>query len=275
NQNRENKRRLCWPSLQFPEEDSTRDHHVSVTLLDQDVLECPICCEPLKIPIFQCDNGHLACSLCCNKVKNICPSCTLPIGYSRCRAMEKVIEATRVSCPHAKYGCKENISYGNQSSHEKLCVFTPCSCPMSDCNYTGSYNDLMNHVDVEHKEDLLLFSWDTPLKIKFNLGEKLTILKEKNHGKLIVVQGSNGSQGMIVRVSCFAPSVPESERLSLFCSLKLKSLNYRLKHGLKVTNIQKMSDEQPEYGFMLVPSYMLGRTYMDICISHRRAEAFY
>lgn len=35
------------------EDDSTRDSQFSVTLLDPDVLDCPVCCEPLKIPIFQ------------------------------------------------------------------------------------------------------------------------------------------------------------------------------------------------------------------------------
>lgn len=32
---------------------SSKDSPLSVTLLDPDVLDCPICCEPLKIPIFQ------------------------------------------------------------------------------------------------------------------------------------------------------------------------------------------------------------------------------
>lgn len=32
---------------------SSRDSSLSVTLLDPDVLDCPICCEPLKLPIFQ------------------------------------------------------------------------------------------------------------------------------------------------------------------------------------------------------------------------------
>ncbi|CAA7055652.1 unnamed protein product [Microthlaspi erraticum] len=47
--------------VKHAEQDTTRDSPVYVTLLDPDVLECPTCCEPLKIPIFQCDNGHLSC----------------------------------------------------------------------------------------------------------------------------------------------------------------------------------------------------------------------
>ncbi|XP_010435714.1 PREDICTED: E3 ubiquitin-protein ligase SINA-like 10 [Camelina sativa] len=124
----------------------------SVTLLDQDVLECPICCEPLKIPIYQCTNGHIACTSCWTKVKSICPSCQQSVRKQfRCRAMEKVIEAAIVPCPNANYGCKEiNISYTHLSSHEKLCLFAKYSCPVRNCNYTGSSKDLYNHVCANH-----------------------------------------------------------------------------------------------------------------------------
>ncbi|KAL1207008.1 E3 ubiquitin-protein ligase SINA-like 10 [Cardamine amara subsp. amara] len=127
--------------------------HVSVMILDSDVLDCPTCCKPLKSPIFQCTNGHIACSSCCVKVKNKCPSCKLPIGLgkNRCGAMEKVIEATRVSCPNKKYGCKENVSYENVSSHGKECV---CSCPVQDCNFAASSDDIYNHLHVQHKDEL-------------------------------------------------------------------------------------------------------------------------
>lgn len=32
---------------------TSKESSLSVTLLDPDVLDCPICCEPLKAPIFQ------------------------------------------------------------------------------------------------------------------------------------------------------------------------------------------------------------------------------
>ncbi|CAL9224488.1 unnamed protein product [Arabidopsis halleri] len=127
--------------------------HASVALLDQDVLECPICCEPLKIPIFQCINGHLACTPCWKKGKNICPSCQKPVKYEfRCRAMEKVVEAARVSCPNA--GCKKNISYTNLSSHEGQCVFAQFYSPIRDCNYSCLSKDLFNHVRANHRAAL-------------------------------------------------------------------------------------------------------------------------
>ncbi|KAJ0239928.1 hypothetical protein HA466_0226410 [Hirschfeldia incana] len=76
----------------------TEDKTLSA-MLDLGLLDCPICVEPLSIPIFQCDNGHLACSSCCPKLKNKCPSCALPVGHSRCRAMETVLKSVSPPMP--------------------------------------------------------------------------------------------------------------------------------------------------------------------------------
>ncbi|KAG2325294.1 hypothetical protein Bca52824_008022 [Brassica carinata] len=248
------------------EDDSTRDNHYSVALLDPDVLDCPICCEPLKIPIFQCNNGHLACSLCCGKLKNICPSCKIPIGYSRCRAMEKVVEASIISCPNAKYGCKKSTSYGNRSSHEKQCVFHPCSCPMRGCNYIGSYKHLYNHVRAKHRDELILFIWDISLSLEWDLTKTIDVLQEEEDGELIVVQVYSKPHGLIVRVSCIAPS----EQGEFSCTLKFAVLGIELKQALVLRKIRKVRDNQPIYGFMLIPLYMLpsdGNLKMEICIS--------
>ncbi|CAA0406020.1 unnamed protein product [Arabidopsis thaliana] len=250
---------------------SSKDSPLSVTLLDPDVLDCPICCEPLKIPIFQCDNGHLACTLCCTKVRNRCPSCTLPIGYVRCRAMEKVIEASRVSCLNAKYGCKESTSYGNRFSHEQVCVFTPCSCPILDCHYTGYYKDLKNHVRAEHKDDLISFVWNTRLTISLDLNKKTTILQEENDGHVIVVQVFRALHAVYVSVSCIAPLTPGVGRLS--CRLAKITVDSLLKQGFMVKNIQKVTNEHPEDGFMLIPSYLFSgndNLNLQIWIGHGR-----
>ncbi|KAL4392627.1 hypothetical protein AHAS_Ahas03G0364000 [Arachis hypogaea] len=40
-------------------------------------------------PVGSCENGHIACSNCCARLGNKCPMCSMPIGYNRCRAIEK------------------------------------------------------------------------------------------------------------------------------------------------------------------------------------------
>ncbi|KAG2325295.1 hypothetical protein Bca4012_039784 [Brassica carinata] len=227
---------------------------LSVTLLDPDVLDCPICCEPLKIPIFQCDNGHLACSVCCTKVRNICPSCTLPVGYIRCRAMEKVIETSRVSCPNAKYGCKEKMLYGNRFSHEKLCVFSPCSCPVLDCDYTGYYKDLNSHVRAKHRDEVVPFAWDVSVTIRL---DKTTILQEEKDGEVMVVQVFRGLHVVYVVVSCIAPSAREAGSFSYYLVTVPLAVDGSLVQRSMMKNVQRLRNEQPEDGFMVIPSYML------------------
>lgn len=223
-------------------------------------------CDITLCSALQCNNGHLACSLCCGKLKNICPSCKIPIGYSRCRAMEKVVEASIISCPNAKYGCKESTSYGNRSSHEKQCVFHPCSCPMRGCNYIGSYKHLYNHVRAKHREELIRFIWDISLTLEWDLTKTIDVLQEEEDGELIVVQVYSKPHGLIVRVSCIAPL----EQGEFSCTLKFAVLGIELKQALVLRKIRKVRDNQPIYGFMLIPSYMLpsdGNLKMEICIS--------
>ncbi|EFH44914.1 hypothetical protein ARALYDRAFT_916206 [Arabidopsis lyrata subsp. lyrata] len=79
-------------NTQSPKRQRTRSE--TGTLLDLDVLDCPICYEPLTIPLFQCDNGHVACRFCWPKLGKKCPACVLPIGNKRCIAMESVLKSS-------------------------------------------------------------------------------------------------------------------------------------------------------------------------------------
>lgn len=187
--------------------------------------------------------------------------------------MEKVLEASRVSCPNAKYGCKENMLYGNRFSHERLCVFTPCSCPVLNCNYTGYYKDLNNHVRAKHKADVIPFVWDTSLSISLDLDEKSTVLQEENDGEVIVVQVFTSLYALYVSVRCIAPLAPEVGKFS--CSLVNQTVDSLLKQGFMVNNIQKLRNVQPDDGFMLIPYYLLSgddeNLDLQICIGRGRA----
>ncbi|CAH8351931.1 unnamed protein product [Eruca vesicaria subsp. sativa] len=260
------------------ENQSSSSTPVSLTLLDQDVLEFPICCEPLKIPIFQCENGHLACSHCCEKVKKICPSCKSPKGYNRCRAMERVIEACRVPWPNAKYWCKENTSFGNRSSHEKQCLFAPCFCPvpLNDCNYVGSDKNLRNHIRSKHKDHVIPIVLDTPLTLVMGSSEKIgACFQEKKYGELFVVQAFRKSYGLAVSVNCIAPLAHGLGRFSCCMDVKAEP-NIKLKQVFMVKEVQKVSHEEPKDSFMLIPSHMLMLTdwsfAIDICFSRGMAS---
>ncbi|PWA83528.1 Aminotransferase-like mobile domain-containing protein [Artemisia annua] len=92
---------------------------LQVVLTDPGVLDCSICHEPLCTPVFQCQNGHLACCLCCSNVETICPIC-YPRGYkyNRCRGLEVAIESIgRILCIHETLAAYSN----KKSEHEQMC----------------------------------------------------------------------------------------------------------------------------------------------------------
>ncbi|KAL0805223.1 hypothetical protein Bca101_097714 [Brassica carinata] len=142
----------CPSNIHLRNRQRTKDNIRSATV-DVDVLDCPVCFEQLTIPIFQCDNRHMVCSSCCSKLRDIFPTCASPIGHIRCRGTETVIESVFLPCINAELGCAEKVSFLKESTHKKECSFSLCSCPVQDCNYTGSYTDLYDHYAIYTHQD--------------------------------------------------------------------------------------------------------------------------
>ena len=50
-------------------------------------LECPVCFETPKAgPLYQCQNGHILCSVCIDKVQE-CPQCRVNLPSIRIRCL--------------------------------------------------------------------------------------------------------------------------------------------------------------------------------------------
>ena len=161
---------------------------------------------------FQCDNGHLACSSCCPELSNKCPTCASPVGDNRCRAMESVLESILVRCRNANFGCTKYVSYGKETTHEKECNFSQCSCPVLDCNYTGSYKDLFEHHDLTHDISSTTsnsFKCGVPYITFMFMSVKIKIRRVYEKKLLFAVQSFKEPCGLYVTVSCIAPSSPE------------------------------------------------------------------
>ncbi|KAH7848130.1 hypothetical protein Vadar_034104 [Vaccinium darrowii] len=186
------------------------DGSISVTLTDPDVLDCPICLEPLNSPVFQCENGHIACSSCCIKLGNKCPSCSWPIGYNRCRAIEKVIESVKISCINFKYGCFETVSYNKKHNHEKTCIFAPCSCPLPECNFLGCSKEIFLHFSTKHSNSAKRFQYNRLFPIELSLGQRYLFLQEQHDCTVFVLNNVDEILGNVVNVICIGPSSAKS-----------------------------------------------------------------
>uniref|UniRef100_A0A0D9UW78 RING-type E3 ubiquitin transferase n=1 Tax=Leersia perrieri TaxID=77586 RepID=A0A0D9UW78_9ORYZ len=146
------------------------DSEISVRM-DSNVLDCIICFEPLKPPIFQCEVGHVVCSVCLSKIGERCHMCCKTTRYRRCFALEQFIDAIKVQCSNAKYGCNEFIAYYQKEKHEQECIHVPCFCPENGCSFEGSTRSLLDHLVTMHE-------W-SPTNIKYNKALRISMARDR------------------------------------------------------------------------------------------------
>ncbi|CAL9224527.1 unnamed protein product [Arabidopsis halleri] len=208
-------------------------------LLGLDILDCPICFDALTIPIFQV------------------------------LAMESVLESVFVPCRNAKLGCTKNVSYGKESTHEKECTLSRCSCPALDCNYTGSYNDIYTHFvdNHSHESKSMSFVCSASVDVQMNIAtEKILVLWESKKRLLFALQCFNEPCGVYVTVRCIAPSAPELEKLAycLYYSMDGHTLTYK---SPEVKKVLEVSSEIPQDNFMFVPHSLMRGESLEMKIS--------
>ncbi|XP_076911530.1 putative E3 ubiquitin-protein ligase SINA-like 6 [Bidens hawaiensis] len=177
-----------------------------VFVTDTDVLDCPICLDPLSAPVFQCENGHIACSSCCKKVKRKCPCCCMPIGYNRCRAVEKVVESVKVSCKNARYGCRRILTYNKQPQHEQMCKHATCFCPHPSCPFSGSSKNMYLHFGMQHAVSTTRFTYDIAFFVNVELHQKHIFLQEQHESVVFILNHEVKEHGRALSVDCVGPS---------------------------------------------------------------------
>ncbi|KAK2383664.1 RING-type E3 ubiquitin transferase [Trifolium repens] len=237
---------------------------VSAVISDPDVLDCFICSEPLSIPIFQCENGHIACSKCCGELRNKCPMCLMPIGYNRCRTVEKLLESIKISCPNANYGCKKMFSCNMKSSHEKECLYTPFKCPHAGCGFLASSKELALHFSHRHAGSGIQFRYGKYISVSMNTRQKEIVLIDQNDATLFIVHNNLKELGNVVYISCLCPKA----MASFDYVVKARSHATKLKLQTTVNTIQDNNGGAPTTGFLLIPSgyFGFGQLKLDIRI---------
>lgn len=241
---------------------------LALILDNRKVLHCSMCDGHLTVPIFQCENGHLACSFCCITLKRKeCYSCQSTIGSSRCLAIEKILEVVRVKCQNSIYGCKETVTYSKMHDHQIYdCYYASCSCPISDCKFVGTSCHLYQHVSGEHNNSVVKFQYNNFFKITVNIDGKFSVLQEeKNDDVLFILNNSTGSLGNLVSVCCIA-----SVRKDLYYDIVARCVTGTILKIQSSTWSSKVRSDIPSpFGFLLVPPYMFncnGQLEFEICI---------
>ncbi|AES99097.2 putative E3 ubiquitin-protein ligase SIN [Medicago truncatula] len=229
-----------------------------------DLLVCCNCCEPLTIPVSQCDNGHIVCSTCCPKLGNKCYKCSLPTSSKHCKAIENLLVSLEMSCPNAKYGCNKKISYIRKRNHEKECIHVPCYCPISSCGFVASSEVLSKHFSDKHKDSQIKFSYGDSFNVSLKSKDETIVFQEESYGKLFILNNRATLLGNAINICCIGPNSFESECSydilvrSQMCNLKLQSF---------AKNVQSVVLATLSSELLVIPFGSFEALKLEICIT--------
>ncbi|CAM0904875.1 unnamed protein product [Alopecurus aequalis] len=177
--------------------------------MDSQVLDCNICFEPLKPPIFQCEVGHVLCSPCFKKLPRKCVICCKRTGYNRCFALEQFINAIRVPCSNTEYGCDEFITHDQKETHDSACTHAPCFCPENGCSFIGSRTSLLDHFVTKHGWLRTNLRYKKPLRICMARDRRFTLFVGEDLSMFLLTNTLLTDIGNALMLVCIRPHESE------------------------------------------------------------------
>ncbi|KAF7811545.1 E3 ubiquitin-protein ligase SINA-like 10 [Senna tora] len=183
-----------------------------------------------------------------------------------CGDVEVVVESIKVPCQNREYGCNETLDYMTCNDHEATCIYAPCACPLQDCNYVGSSEQLALHFSSRHWDSGRRFKYNYPLTISLHTDERYLVLQAEEDGVLFVLNKGTESLGNTVMITCVGPS-SSKERFSYDIVSSKGSSSLSLKSMTK--NFPQWMEDFPPMDFLMIPSHFLASSRqlnLDICI---------
>jgi len=169
-----------------------------------------------------------------------------------------------MSCPNAKHGCKEKISYTGNRKHEDECIYLPYYCPLSGCDFAASSEVLSNHFSHKHGDSQIKFSYGHSFVVSLKSNDETIVLQEETEGKLFILNNRTTLLGNAVNICCIGPNSSESEysydilARSQICELTLQSF---------VKNVQQVALATPSSELLVIPFGSSEPLKLDICIT--------
>ncbi|XP_058744787.1 E3 ubiquitin-protein ligase SINA-like 10 isoform X2 [Vicia villosa] len=234
--------------------------------------DCCVCLQLLTIPVFQCKNGHIVCSTCCDQLGNKCDKCSKQISLTRCKEYEYLLQSIKLPCPNEKYGCRETIRYrySGMRKHGEECIYVPCYCPLSGCDLVASLEVLSNHFNCEHCDSLIEFSYDHPFIVSLKSNDVTVVLQEEHDGRLFTLNNSTITRmGNAVNISCIDTDSSSASGYSYDISAKSKFGNLLKLHSFP-KNVQQATSPIHSSPFLLIPFGYFGSSEplkLEICIT--------
>ncbi|XP_022745545.1 uncharacterized protein LOC111295942 isoform X1 [Durio zibethinus] len=183
-----------------------------------------------------------------------------------CRDMEMIVEPDRTACRNKEYGCNEIVDYMRNNDREENCIYAPCVCPLPNCKFVGSSEQLSLHFSSKHWDSGRRFRYNIPLPVSLGMNEHYLVLQAEEDGVLFILNKGVESIGNVVMITCIAPSSSKENFLYDIVSgkgiscLRLKSLT---------ENFPGRVEGFPPMDFLLIPFRFLGPSgelNLEVCI---------
>ena len=179
----------------------------------------------------------------------------MPIGYNRCRAIEKVTESVQVSCKNAQYGCKKTMAYYKKHEHEHMCPHVTCFCPHPSCPFVGSSKNLYLHFGIQHAASTTRFTYNTTFTLPVELNKKHILLQEQHESVIFILNHEVKEHGRAFNVDCVGPS-------TLKTSFEYQLIAKNTETSLSIQSVpeiySKWSEHTLKKSYLTVPSDFLG-----------------
>lgn len=83
-------------------------------------IECPVCFELMRPPIYMCSNRHSICSKCLTQVE-VCPLCRVVITKTKNHHLQQISANVIYPCVNENKGCRFRAKLREIRTHEKVC----------------------------------------------------------------------------------------------------------------------------------------------------------
>jgi hypothetical protein len=112
-------------------------------------LECKICFDIIRGPVWQCKEGHIVCSKCKKNCNQVCAFCRLTV-QSRNRVLEELFSNYKISCPNKLCNfCSFNDETMN--NHLLNCKYNPIKCLCCSDYLEPKLSTIVQHFEHKHK----------------------------------------------------------------------------------------------------------------------------
>ncbi|KAJ1265206.1 hypothetical protein BS78_08G061600 [Paspalum vaginatum] len=236
--------------------------------IDPDVLDCSICFEPLRPPLYQCQNGHVACFSCWSRLTNKCHICSHEANFVRNIALEKVVESVKSPCSYAKWGCSKLASYSLRNVHEESCLFAPSLCPIPGCGYRGFTGWWSGHFFINHNADGLRFLYSQCFEVNMELSVPFLVLLAEDDHLFLLLNKNMMPFGLAVSVICLRTGNLNWNFIYKMSATSTVNTENSLQLKASVTNTREWGGVRPTEAFLLVPYafFKSNKLTLNVCI---------